>query len=162
CWCWAWPTPPWRCTTEEARPAMPSSLRNPKTLAAWIRLDYFRRPGLLRRLWWPAVLLALAASRAYVARALAARRPTALPARLRRLRRLAPGGRPPHRLPGRARLRRPRPVQQRLRPVPRRRLRDRPPALPGRRLRPLGARRRLRQMPYRRGPPRQRRRRAPL
>lgn len=36
-----------------------SSLRNPKTLADWMELDYFRRPRCLKSLWKPVVLTTL-------------------------------------------------------------------------------------------------------
>jgi hypothetical protein len=37
-----------------------SSLRNPKSLADWLQLDYFRRPRPLKALWKPVVLATLA------------------------------------------------------------------------------------------------------
>jgi predicted CXXCH cytochrome family protein len=41
---------------------MPSSLRDPKTLSEWLELDYFRRPRLLRRLWYTVLVLAFVGS----------------------------------------------------------------------------------------------------
>jgi hypothetical protein len=52
---------------------MPSSIRNPRNLADWIELDYFHRPRTLRRLWWPAIAVALLLSGGYLAWAFAGR-----------------------------------------------------------------------------------------
>ncbi len=60
---------------------MPSEFRDPKNLADWIELDYFRRPQRLRRLWTPFVLVALLLSGGYVTYLFAAARRTAFQAR---------------------------------------------------------------------------------
>jgi hypothetical protein len=46
---------------------MPSSLRHPKTIADWLELDSFRRPRLLHRFWWWAVVVAFLGSIAWSA-----------------------------------------------------------------------------------------------
>src|SRR5262249_20205682 len=62
------------------RRIMPSELRTPKTLADWVDLDYVKRPRPLRRLWRPALAVALLGAVLYIAWAVALGSPTAFQA----------------------------------------------------------------------------------